>query len=137
MVMSNQIKKNIRSGSYRIKFTGSVESMPISLLKVGPYYRNDSLSFNCFLKFPEMFKRDLNLACRGFGHLSVLLYCRCTLLQVPKGLCYHSHSYSCYYFFSYHYHINPRILCTNSRSKSQEVSYRQVQVESQKLGCSP
>ena len=53
--------------------------MPISLLKVDLYYRNDSLSFKGFLKFPEMLKRDLNLACRGVGHLTV---CYCTV-DVP------------------------------------------------------
>jgi hypothetical protein len=40
---------------------GSVESMPISVLIVGSYYKNNnSLSFKGFLKFPEML-RDLNL----------------------------------------------------------------------------
>jgi hypothetical protein len=33
----------------------------ISMLIVGSYYRNNRLSFKGFLKFPEMFKRDLNL----------------------------------------------------------------------------
>jgi hypothetical protein len=33
----------------------------ISVLIVGSYYRNNRLSFKGFLKFPEMFKRDLNL----------------------------------------------------------------------------
>jgi hypothetical protein len=34
--------------------------MPISVLNVGSYYRNNSLSFKGFLKYPEML-RDLNL----------------------------------------------------------------------------
>jgi hypothetical protein len=33
----------------------------ISVLIVGSYYRNNRLGFKGFLKFPEMFKRDLNL----------------------------------------------------------------------------